>query len=50
MFRFYTRRVTHSEVAFQEFSSEKVFWKYAANLPEDTHAEVWFSKLLCNFI
>ena len=20
----------------------KVFWKYAANLPENTHAEVWF--------
>ena len=50
MFRFYTRRETHSEVASQGFSSEKVFWKYAANLPEDTHAEVWFSKLLCNFI
>ena len=50
MFRFYTRRVTHSEVVFQGFSSEKVFWKYAANLPEDTHAEVWFSKLLYNFI
>ena len=21
---------------------EKVFWKYAANLLENTHAEVWF--------
>ena len=23
-------------------SYEKVFWKYAANLQENTHAEVWF--------
>ena len=22
----------------------KVFWKYAANLQENTHAEVWFQK------
>ena len=25
-----------------EVSSEKAFWKYAANLQENTHAEVWF--------
>ena len=27
----------------------KVFWKYAPNLKEKTHAEVWFNKvaLLC---
>ena len=26
----------------QRCSWEKVFWKYAANLQENTHAEVWF--------
>ena len=27
---------------FQRWSSERVFWKYAANLPENTDAEVRF--------
>ena len=31
-----------SEVGLQRRSLEKVFWKYAANLRENTHAEVWF--------
>ena len=31
-----------SEAAVQRCSLEKVFWKYAANLQENTHAEVWF--------
>ena len=31
-----------SEVALQRFFNEKLFWKYAANLQENTHAEVWF--------
>ena len=31
-----------SEVALQRCSYEKVFWKYAANLQEKTHAEVRF--------
>ena len=31
-----------SEAAAQRGSSEKVFWKYAANLQENTHVEVWF--------
>ena len=26
----------------QRCSYEKVFWKYAANLQAETHAEVWF--------
>ena len=28
------------EAAIQRWSQEKVFWKYAANLQENTHAEV----------
>ena len=31
-----------SEAARQRCSLEKVLWKYAANLQENTHAEVWF--------
>ena len=31
-----------SEAAIQRCSYEKVFWKYAANLQENTHDEVWF--------
>ena len=30
-----------SETAVRRCSWEKVFWKYAANLQENTHAEVW---------
>ena len=32
------------EVAIQRCSLEKVFWKYVANLQENTHVEVWFQK------
>ena len=31
-----------SEAAIKRCSYKKVFWKYAANLQENTHAEVWF--------
>ena len=31
-----------SEAATQRCSMKKVFWKYAANLQENNHAEVWF--------
>ena len=31
-----------SEVALTRCSLKKVFWKYAAYLQENTHAEVWF--------
>ena len=31
-----------SEAGVQGCSLEKVFWKYAANLQENTHAEVRF--------
>ena len=31
-----------SEVAVQRRSYKNVFWKYAADLQESTHAEVWF--------
>ena len=34
--------IAKSEAATQRCSQEKVFWKYAANLQENTHAEVWF--------
>ena len=31
-----------TEAAVNRCSLEKVFWKYAANLQQNTHAEVWF--------
>ena len=31
-----------TEPAVQTCSEKKVFWKYTANLLENTHAEVWF--------
>ena len=34
--------ITLPEAAFQGCSKEKVFWKYAANLQENTHPEVRF--------
>ena len=34
------------EAALQRCFKEKVFWKYAANLQVNTHAEVWFETLL----
>ena len=33
---------TVSEAAVHTFSLEKVLWKYAANLQENTHVEVQF--------
>ena len=33
-----------SEAAVQRSSEEKVFWKYATILQENTHAEVWSQK------
>ena len=30
------------ETVLQRCSYEKVFWKYAADLQENNHAEVWF--------
>ena len=35
-----------SEAATQTCSLEKLLWKYAANLQENTQAEVWFAALL----
>ena len=34
---------TFTEAALQRCSYEKVFWKYAANLEENTHAEVYWN-------
>ena len=34
--------ILHPEAATQRRSEKKVFWKYAANLQENAHAEVWF--------
>ena len=31
-----------AEAAIRRCSQEKVFWKYAANLQENAHVEVWF--------
>ena len=31
-----------TEAAIQRCSLKKMFWKYVANLQENTHAEVWF--------
>ena len=31
-----------TEAATQRCSEEKVFWKYAANLQENTQADGWF--------
>ena len=31
-----------------ELFYEKVFWKYTANLQENSHAEVWFQATLLN--
>ena len=31
-----------AEVALHRCSYKKVFWKYAANLRENNHVEVWF--------
>ena len=35
-----------TEVALQRWSYKKMFWKYAANLQETTHAEVWYKMAL----
>ena len=32
--------ILSSEAVIQKYSWEKVFWKYAATLQENTHAEV----------
>ena len=34
--------ITLAETTVQRCSHKKMFWKYAANLQENTHAEVWF--------
>ena len=33
--------VLSSEAIFRKCSYKRVFWKYAATLQENTHAEVW---------
>ena len=32
------------------YSYEKMFWKYAANLQENTHAELWYPPQTSNYI
>ena len=32
----------YTEASPQRRSYKKVLWKYAANLQENTHAELWF--------
>ena len=41
---------SNAEAAAQRCSLEKVFWKYAANLQENTHAEVRTTLLQSNLI
>ena len=38
----YMSRILNTEAALQRCSHEKAFWKYAANLLENTHAEMRF--------
>ena len=38
----YINKPLLSEAALQRRSLEKVFWKFAANLQKNIHAEVWF--------
>ena len=40
-----TKKLENTEAALQRYSFEKVFGKYAANLQENTHAEVKFNKV-----
>ena len=42
MFFYKTQLPLTAETAVQRCSSEKVFWKYATNLQENSHAEVRF--------
>ena len=36
------RRAPMPKCDFNKAAKKKVFWKYAANIQENTHAEVWF--------
>ena len=40
--KFMGLQVEMTEAVAQKCSWQKVFWKYAANLQENTHAKVWF--------
>ena len=40
LYRIWT--IMNTEAAAQRCSMKKVFWKYAANIQENSHAEVWF--------
>ena len=46
-FEIESRYLKISEAAIQRCSVEKIFWKYAANLQQKTHAKVRFQKS-CN--
>ena len=35
-------KADHAEAALHKCSYEKVFWKYAGNLQENAHANLWF--------
>ena len=39
---FQDKKLKLTEAATQRCSQEKIFRKYAANLQENPHAEVWF--------
>ena len=40
--RYAFAKILATEAATQRCFQEKMFWKYAANLQENSHAEVWF--------
>ena len=39
-----------SRSSYPEVFLRHLFWKYVANLQENTHAEVWFQSSCCSFI
>ena len=44
MYIYFSVKLTSTEAVIQRCSYEKLFWKYAANLQENTHAELRFQQ------
>ena len=42
MYTYFSVKLTSTEAVIQRRSYEKLFWKYAAHLQENTHAELRF--------
>ena len=43
-------QISIREAPLPRYSYEKMFWKYAANLQENTHAELWYPPQTSNYI